>query len=399
MTARNSERNWYKALFGINLLTLATHFYLTLHYYQLKFGTAEGPAICNINSLFSCDSVATSRFAEIVGIPVALLGFVAQIITSIFLISLFFQLSSSLQKLKKIFFFFSLFIAIVSVVMGSISIALIGSYCIFCIAAYLLSFVQALLAFKIQTPSHPTDVSNYPRWALGAILLAPAIAWMLHSITLSQNGYQKINQIVLDSIAEWQANPINAFSLDKGLIIGADPKNAKVVIVEFADFLCPHCKMASPALETFINTQKGTSLILKFFPLDGSCNSQLKQSANGIRCKLAASALCAEKLSKLGWKTHHWIFERQEALARISDFSATAGELASFIQVNPENFNQCLNSDETQDEIQNMTKEAGLAKIQGTPAIFVNGKELPRAQMPPVINALYQQLSSGSLAK
>lgn len=385
------EENGFPLLMISNLLAFATHFYLTMQHYSLKLGIATGPAICNLNTTFNCDAVAASKYSQAFGIPVALLGLIAQVILIIVTITIRFQLSENSESLKKILFIFSAFVAAVSLAMGSISTFVLGTYCLFCMAAYFLSFISLILSYQYYKNADLLAPLTQPRWAIFMIVLSPAVAWMIHSMTMSNYGFDKLTQVVQDSVHEWKSNPRFEFSKDSGLILG-DPSSAKMVIVEFADFLCTHCKMASPSIDSFAQSHPNqVAVIFKTFPLDGSCNPNIEHKGNGFRCQLAALPLCLEAKSKLGWKAHHWIFDNQEKLAQSNDIEA---ELKDFIESSGESFEEtknCLSSDSTIELIKKMAIEGGQAKIQGTPAIFVNGKELPRGQAIPVLNGVAEE--------
>lgn len=384
---------WIKILVMTNILGAATHLYLTIQHYQLKLGLSSGPAICNINATFNCDSVAASKYASVFGIPVALFGLMGQLISLIFILTILFGLSENSDRLKKVYLYFSALIALTSLAMGSISTFLLGTYCLFCMGAYLLSFVQIFAAIKIQSSGELIESQlEFPRWSVILVLFSPLLAWMINSMTLSQNGYQLISQYINDSIAEWQQNPPQNFSMENGLILGADPKTSKLIIVEFADFLCPHCKYAYPIIDAFVQSHKEASLVYKFFPLEGNCNPGITHKGDGVRCKLAGIAYCAEKLGKKGWEAHHYIFEHQESFGGIGDFESVYNEIAANLAMNKEELKACAQSDTTNDAIATMAKEGLNAKIQGTPSVFVNGKELPRAQQLPVLNAVFNEI-------
>ncbi|MFX8778144.1 DsbA family protein, partial [Acinetobacter baumannii] len=90
---------------------------------------------------------------------------------------------------------------------------------------------------------------------------------------------------------------------EKGLIKSSgDISKATVTIVEFADFLCPHCKSAATSLDAFINNNPNAKLVFKTFPLDGKCNKGMQHQGDGVRCQLAAAPVCADQMNQSGWK-------------------------------------------------------------------------------------------------
>jgi protein-disulfide isomerase/uncharacterized membrane protein len=389
---------WFLFLFIVSLLTMATHLYLTNQHYDLKLGSATGPAICNISATFNCDSVAASRYASVAGIPMALLGLISQIAFFILLLATRYEMSQSSTQIRRLLFWFSGFVLVVSFVMGGISVVKLGTYCLFCMAAYVLSIFQMVGAWKIQTESPVAKLTEdlghlmaNTRWVFIVLILVPATSWLVNNMVLSSHGYDKINLIVSDSINEWQASSTNEFQMEKALSQGGGA-NPVMTIVEFADFLCPHCKMASTPLESFAQAHPDVKLVFKAFALDGVCNKSIPTKGNGVRCKLAAAVMCAEQQSQNGWKAHHWIFEKQDELHSVNDTKGTVQNLSKDLGLSAETLETCMNSDATQELLESMAQEGTAAKIQGTPTIFVNGKLLPRGQVLPVLEAVYQKL-------
>ena len=121
-----------------------------------------------------------------------------------------------------------------------------------------------------------------------------------------------MKRYIPEKIAIWKAGTEYSFDPNTGL--NKHIENARVTIVEFADFKCPHCKVASATLELFLNGRSDVNFIFKPYPLDGSCNAGLPQKGDGSRCTLAGFTLCAEKLNKKGFEMLHWLFERQEKI-------------------------------------------------------------------------------------
>jgi protein-disulfide isomerase/uncharacterized membrane protein len=373
------------------VLAAITHLYLTSQHYSLKLGLSSGQSICNLNATFNCDAVAASKFAAIFGIPMAVLGLIAQIVLLIFIVTIRFQLSEKTESLKKVTFFFSAFVALVSLVMGIISTFQLQTFCLFCIAAYLLSFFSLFLSYLLQKGLSPSLSVFEPRWSLIMTAMIPALAWMINSMTLSNYGYDRLDTMIRDSIAEWKINPQYNFNLESGLVLG-NPKTAKITIVEFADFLCPHCKTASATLDSFAHSySKDVALIFKTFPLDGSCNDVIQNKGNGVRCKLAALPICAEEAGQKGWLAHQWIFDNQENLSRVGDVENDIIDFSGKNGLDFESIKTCLSADATIEKVKAMAAEGAQAKIQGTPTIFVNGRLLPRGQALPILQAIYKE--------
>ncbi|MBA2663252.1 MAG: thioredoxin domain-containing protein [Bradymonadaceae bacterium] len=135
-------------------------------------------------------------------------------------------------------------------------------------------------------------------------------------------------------------------------------KNAKVVIVEFADFQCPHCRDAGKMLDE-INKKYGDQVAIYFkqFPL-GRAEGQLA----------AQASLAAHKQGKF-WPMHDILFQNQHVLSRerIERFAQQLG-------LNFERFKKDMNSPEIVAQVTRERKEGEAANLSGTPAIFINGR-------------------------
>jgi protein-disulfide isomerase len=168
--------------------------------------------------------------------------------------------------------------------------------------------------------------------------------------------------------------------------------NVKMTIVEFADFRCPHCKHAAPTLHAFLKSNSDVRLIFKPFPLDGTCNEAIKSGGDGVSCGLAAAVLCAEKIAKKGWSAHDYIFENQSEISQARSLEKNIDGLAQHLDLNKNEINNCIKDSATMDLIRKMAKEGEIAQIQGTPAVFVNGKLLGAGHLLPVLKAAHQSI-------
>ncbi len=135
-------------------------------------------------------------------------------------------------------------------------------------------------------------------------------------------------------------------------------KKPKVVIVEFADFECPHCAAMRSVLTDVVKAfPKQVSLHFKQFPLQHHEYSLVA----------ARASLAAHKQGRF-WQMHDMIFANQGSLEDDS-FKNFAAELG----LNLKQFETDLKSDEVGQRIQNDLKE-GQEGVHSTPTLFINGK-------------------------
>jgi uncharacterized membrane protein len=382
-----------------SLVSVGVHLYLTIQHYQLKLGLSEGHSFCNINSTFNCDTVAVSPFAVLFGIPIATWGATTNLMLAVLLLTGFLGISQNPGRILRFAFWLSLFVAATSVVMGAISSLVLKTYCLNCMAAYLLSFLTVVLIWKGLSENLWTslwkDIKSLfgdHRWVLLVIAAIPAGSFLGNAIIGDSYGISKLKLVTQESRANWQSATPHSFDLTKGLSFQKGSEPPVMTIVEFADFKCSHCRMAYPTLHTFAEGRSDVRLIYKSFPLDGVCNSDMPRKGDGSTCQLAYSVFCAEKLAKKGWEFHNWIFDRQESFLSASSPENLLKELASEKKVDFYELQKCMNSSEISDLVSSQAKEGAAAKISGTPSIFVNGKLLERGQFMPVLESVYETL-------
>jgi protein-disulfide isomerase len=150
--------------------------------------------------------------------------------------------------------------------------------------------------------------------------------------------------------------------------LGSD--EAPIVIHEFVDFECPACAMASRALKD-LKTEFPSAVLLVFrnYPLDKSCNDNIKKDFHKNSCALAQLARCAGRKGKF-WEFHDLAFNGQKSasLEKASEWALSVG-LSQF------EINNCLQDDAVLAKIRDDISQGDKLGVEGTPAIFVNGKK------------------------
>ena len=360
------------------LATIGVFIYLTLHHYNVKIG-AGGDSICSINSAINCDAAAASSYAEVAGIPIAILGGVFHLILLGFVAFYALGLSHGSSYLRNTTRFMLIMAALVSVVMAGISAFAVKVACPFCVASYLLSFLNLFLGWNLVKEDEPEfDFSayfNHYKSHLFALLSIPMLAWTFSTMLQKEYGLDEMKRYVPEKVAIWKAG--TEYSFDQNAGLSKKVENAKFTIVEFADFKCPHCKVASSTFDLFLSTRSDVNFIFKPYPLDGTCNSALPGKGDGSRCSLAAFVLCAEKLAQKGWEMHHWIFARQEKLMAVTDAKSLLPEIELELGLNKAQLGECADSAEIFDAVSKSAAEGNAATVEGTPTVYVNGKKLP----------------------
>ncbi len=141
-------------------------------------------------------------------------------------------------------------------------------------------------------------------------------------------------------------------------------EHPKVTIVEFSDFQCPYCKAQEAALHRILaEYPRDVRLVFRDFPLDIHPDAQ----------RAAQAGACADEQGKF-WPMHDILFEHASALGA-SDLSRYARDAG----LDGPKFDRCLASGETEKRIEASREEGERDGVEGTPALFVNGRPLPGA--------------------
>lgn len=172
-----------------------------------------------------------------------------------------------------------------------------------------------------------------------------------------QEGLNKRD--VLDRVAKFVEASNKAYDFALEGVPHKGNKDAKVVLIEFADFKCPHCRMAAAVLDE-VQKKYGdekVAVYFKQFPL-GSPDGQLA----------AQASLAANNQGKF-WPMHDLIFKNQHALSadKINSFAQQIG-------LNFTRFQADMKSPEIIAMVNRDRKEGEAANVRGTPAIFINGR-------------------------
>ena len=179
---------------------------------------------------------------------------------------------------------------------------------------------------------------------------------------LEQQGQQKARNEYFKTLeakykVEMKMEPIRVDVAATGPAKG--PASAPVTIVEFSDFQCPFCSRLTPTLAE-VEKKYGDKVRVVFrqYPLPFHQNAQ----------KAAEASLCAADQGKF-WELHDAMFGNQGELG-VDQLKAKAASLG----LNADKFNKCLDSGEKNATIQADIKAGSAAGVNGTPAMFINGR-------------------------
>ena len=137
------------------------------------------------------------------------------------------------------------------------------------------------------------------------------------------------------------------------------PNDARITLVEFSDFECPYCSLATGEVNAILSAYpKDIKLIYKQFPLSMHPHASLA----------AAASLAANQQGKF-WQMHDALFKNFRKLSREHIL-----ELAKEIGLDMAKFTADLDSPKYQAAVKKDVADGETAGVYGTPSFFVNGK-------------------------
>lgn len=151
-----------------------------------------------------------------------------------------------------------------------------------------------------------------------------------------------------------------------GAPMRGNSEKAAVTIVKFEDFQCPYCKTVQPRFAEILKKYGGkVRLVHKDLPLE-ELHPQARQAAEASRC--------AGDQGKF-WEYHDKLYEHSPK-ASTEDLKTYAKEIG----LNLDNFERCYTSGRYKAAVQKDVVEGAALGLTGTPAFFINGRELVGAQ-------------------
>ena len=179
---------------------------------------------------------------------------------------------------------------------------------------------------------------------------------------------------------------MDIFESDASLYPSLGPEDADTVVLEFSDFQCPYCTMASglPSWVSQYQTQYGDLIGAAGNLQEMAAKGEIRfiyvsMSFLGAESVYAAEAgLCANEQGKF-WEMHDSIFKASDGPSENDGkyTKANLKTLASAIQgLDKSKFNNCLDDGKYTSSVQKIGQTAGAAGISGTPAFVVNGQKV-----------------------
>lgn len=160
--------------------------------------------------------------------------------------------------------------------------------------------------------------------------------------------------------------PGQKVNVSEGNLPALGDKNAKVTVIEFADFRCPFCEqwftnVEGNLIKDYVNTGKVKLVFRNYAFL-------------GVPSTVAANAAeCANEQGKF-WDYHDYLYKNQPpetdtSMYTVDNLTTIAGNLG----MNTDQFKSCLSANKYNNDVSKDLSDGQAAGVSGTPSMFVNG--------------------------
>jgi protein-disulfide isomerase len=150
--------------------------------------------------------------------------------------------------------------------------------------------------------------------------------------------------------------------------------NPTILIVDFSDLECPHCKAAHPKLEKLVTDFPQVRLVFEQFPLPASLHPWAMKAAQYADC-VGRLNKNKDNDNQVFWKYVDTVFENQGSIAaataddQLKGFAATLG-------LDGQKIANCSTSLETEAHVKKSMDLGQELDVNQTPTVFINGRRV-----------------------
>ena len=225
--------------------------------------------------------------------------------------------------------------------------------------------------------SDEIKISKQSLWKYSTFVLLAAIIIIAAFYIFPSNAGNNGGTVDTEDLSAFVSNP--------SLYPSLGPDNAENVVIEFSDFQCPYCTMASgiPSWVSQYASQYGDLIGVGQKLAEMAQNGDIKfvyvpMSFLGQESVYAAEAgYCANEQDKF-WEMHDAIFKASDGPTE-NDGKYTKAKLKTIATgisgLDKTKFNSCLDSSKYLSAVQTAASQAS-AVVSGTPSFFVNGEKV-----------------------
>jgi len=354
-------------------------------HYQLLTNSGYS-SFCDINTTVNCTQAYLSPYGSLFGVPVALFG-VFFFTLVLLLAGVGGRATSTVRDAIPAYIFAISTVGLAFILyLGWASYVQLKTFCMLCAVTYVsvagifivsggaTSFPMTTLPRRI-----PRDVRAFissPIALVLALLFVAGAGTVIASFPGEQAAHaaplplKTLNDQQRADLAKW-------WDVQPKLESPIPMDGAKVMVVVFSDFQCPHCRAAHDAYRPIVAKYGSNSqvrFVLKHFPLEGECNAYAPGGSHSAACEAAAAVVLARQTGKAD-KMTDWLFDNQEKLTP-SGVRTAAHDIGGIPDFNGA-YADALK------EVRTDANLGGVVGVTSTPTIVLDNKKLPAGVVDP----------------
>ncbi|MBT3219827.1 MAG: thioredoxin domain-containing protein, partial [Proteobacteria bacterium] len=389
---RGSLPNWVFSiplwlLVLLALIGVGIGVFLTYHHELLAHGGEATGHLwgCESTGKVNCDDVNNSPWSEILGVPLATWS----VPTYLLIAGLALMAAMGRRRVLPLLVAIGVAASLFSVFLYYISIVELERVCAWCMRMYFINGATLVLPFLSGR------MKDLPSLKLVAITgmafaltngLAIGVQKMYRATLLV--GTPDLPELVEEPATLEPSDPegkapvlsweITTEDKNVGRLLTTSPADAwkgnpeaKVAIVEFADFECGYCKRVSGQLKRVYEAYKDQVVfVFKHYAMDPACNPGVNNKLHRYACSSSIASKCAQRQGYF-WAFHDLAFKNQHQL-KVEHLRT----YAEAVGLDMEEFDRCTRENVAQVQAEVVADgEAGEAiDIHGTPRLYINGK-------------------------
>jgi protein-disulfide isomerase/uncharacterized membrane protein len=342
-------------------------------------------SFCDVSAAVSCTQAYLSRYGSFWGVPVALGGVLFFALVLLLAGVAGRERSPARESVPAYVFALSTIGLAFVLYLGWASYFQLRTFCVLCAITY----VAVIALFIVSGGATTFPMTTLPRRAASDLraLISSPVALVLALVYLAGAGSllasfpdeapsAQAAAPLAPLTSQQRADLVRWWDVQPRVDVPVPAEGAKVLIVGFSDFQCPHCRNAHESYRSVFakhGRDGQVRFVAKHFPLEGECNPNAPAGGHTAACESAAAVVMARATGNAA-KMEDWLYANQTKLTPsiVREAAKDVGGIADFTA----GYARALT------EVRTDASLGGVLGVTSTPTFFINGRKLP-AGVPP----------------
>ena len=359
-----------------------------VHYHLLR--DPSYVSFCDVSATLSCSQVYSSRYGMMWGVPVAIFGAIWFALASLLSVAGLTARPAVQESVPGYLFAGSTLALSMILYLGYASFVLLELVCVLCVITY----AAVIGLFLVSGAAGSVPMMSLPRRALHdmKVLASSPLAIVLAMLFLCGAAttlafFPREAAVAPAAVTADPANPAVAATQDQRseferwytsqprLTLVVPDEGAKVLVIKFNDYQCPPCRQSFMDYKSVWSKWESSNpgavkLLLRDFPLDSECNSNVATSLHPSACEAAVGARLAREKSRIA-PFEDWVFANQPTLT--PDAVKRAAREVADVQDFDQRYQAVLA------QVKADIAYGKTLGVRSTPTFFINGVKLEGA--------------------